>query len=77
MPDHSEQKGKKFTFQPNASESLYMEDVVSIALSAMDEIEEGLKKHGVTMTDEQEDHIFLFIEREIERFGNGDYRSHM
>jgi len=65
-----------FTFQPNASDSLYMEQVSSISLGAMDVIEEGLKKYGITMTDEQEDHIFLFIEREVERFGNGEYRHH-
>jgi len=65
-----------FTFQPNASDTLYSEEVSSIALGAMDVIEEGLKKHGVTMSGEQEDHIFLFIEKEVERFGNGQYRNH-
>jgi len=66
-----------FTFQPNASEDLYMEEVTSISLGAMGVIEEGLKKHGITMTDTQEDNIYLFIEREVERFGNGEYRHHL
>jgi len=65
-----------FTFQPNSSDTLYSEDVSSIALAAMEVIEEGLKKHGVIMTDVQEDHIYLFVEREVERFGNGQYHHH-
>ena len=65
-----------FTFQPNASDSLYMEQVSSISLGAIKVIEDGLKEHGIEMTDEQEDHIFIFIKREVERFGNGEYRNH-
>ena len=68
---------EKFTFQPNASDTLYMEEVASIALRAMEIIEKGLKKHKITMTPEQEDHIYLFVEREVERFGNGEYRHHL
>lgn len=68
---------QEFTFQPNAADTLYMEEVASIALGAMEVIEDGLKKHGITLTNEQEDHFYLFIEREIERFSNGEYRSHM
>ena len=67
---------EEFTFQPNASNKLYMEEVSTIALDAMKVIEDGLAKYGITMTGEQEDHIFLFVEREVERFGNGDYRHH-
>ena len=67
---------EEFTFQPNASDTLYMEEVINIALRAMEVIEKGLKKHKITMTDEQEDHIYLFVEREIERFCNGNYRHH-
>ena len=67
---------EEFTFQPNASDKLYMEQVHSIALDAMKVVEDGLAKYGIKMTDEQEDHIYMFIDREVERFSNGEYRNY-
>lgn len=56
---------------------MYMEDVVSISLAAMKEIEDGLKKNGITLTPEQEDEFYVPIWERLEKYSNGDYRSQM
>ena len=55
--------------------NLYMEDVSTIAIAAFKEIEDGLKKFGITLTPEQEDEFFVPILDKLERYSNGDYRS--
>lgn len=77
MPKHLEAPDKEFTFYPNASEELYMEDVTAIALEAYDLIAERLKKFGIEMSMGQDDDLYLPIERTIEKYSNGEYRSHM
>jgi hypothetical protein len=77
MPKHLEAPDIEFEFYPNASEYLYMEDVTSMALEAFSFIEERLKKFGIEIQEGQDDDLFLPIERTIERYGNGEYRSHM
>jgi len=54
-----------------------MEEVHSIALEAMKTIEKRLKAHGVKMTDEQEDSIYVPMSEAIEKIcGYPDYASH-
>jgi len=77
MPEHLEQPDIKFEFHPNASKDLYMEDVTDIALEAFALIEKRLKKFGIEIQEGQDDDLFLPLEREIERYGNGEYRQHM
>ena len=54
---------------------MYMEDVSTIFLAAMKEIEEGLKKFGITLTPEQEDEFYVLIWERLEKYSNGDYGS--
>lgn len=54
---------------------MYMEDVITISLGAMKEIEDGLKKFGITLTGAQEDEIYIPILEKLEKLSNGDYRS--
>ena len=60
------------------SKEAYMEDVRSIALEAMKLVEEKLKEHGIVLTDEQNDEIYVPMCDTIEKFcGYPDYASHM
>ena len=61
------------------SREAYMEDVHSIALAAMKVIQEKLKEdHGIVLTDEQDDSIFVPMDEAIEKIcGYPDYRSHL
>jgi hypothetical protein len=77
MPKHLENEDIDFEFYPNASDKLYMEDVTSIALEAFALIEKRLKKFGIEIQEGQDDELYLPMERTIERYGNGEYRSHM
>ena len=70
-------KDIEFEFYPNASDKLYMEDVTSIALEAFELIEKRLKKFGIKIKEGQDDDLYLPIARTIERYGNGEYRSHL
>ena len=54
---------------------LYMEDVRTISLRAMKEIEDGLKSYGITLTPEQEDEFYVPIIDKLENYSNGNYRS--
>jgi len=54
-----------------------MEDVRSIALDAMHVVQEKLKEFGITLTDEQDDEIYVPLADTLERLaGYPDYRSH-
>jgi DNA-directed RNA polymerase alpha subunit len=59
------------------SKDIAMEDVKSIGLDAMKVIQEKLKEFGITLTDEQEDAIYVPMVDAIEKVaGCPDYRSH-
>ena len=53
---------------------MYMEDVATISLDAMREIENGLKKFNITLTGEQEDEFYVPIWEKLEKYSNGNYR---
>ena len=56
---------------------MYMEDVATISLDAMREIENGLKKFNITLTPEQEDEFYVPIWEKLEKYSNGNYRREM
>ena len=56
---------------------MYMEDVATISLDAMREIENGLKKFNITLTPEQEDEFYVPIWEKLENYSNGNYRREM
>lgn len=60
---------------PTYCKDLYMDDVGSISLAAVELIQERLKKFGITLTPEQEDWFYVPIFDNLEKFSNGDYRS--
>jgi hypothetical protein len=53
---------------------MYMEDAHAIGLKAMEAIAKELKEYGVTLTDAQEDQIYLPMIAVIEMLGNCYYR---
>ena len=53
---------------------LCMEDTGSIALKAIELIENELRPFGIELTDEQEDLFFVPILRELEELSNCNYR---
>jgi len=76
MPKHLEDPNSEFTFYPNSSDKLYMDDVISIALEAIDLVEKRLKAFGIDIPEDQDDDLYLPLERTIERYSNGMYRNH-
>lgn len=68
---------KPFEFYPNASEDLYMEDIISISLEAFELIERRLKEYGIEIKEGQDDELYIPMEQTIERYGNGEYRHHL
>jgi len=77
MDDYLENTDVKFEFYKNNSDDLYMEDVTSIALEALELIENRLEAFGIEILEGQDDDLYLPIVRTIERYGNGEYRRHM
>lgn len=60
------------------SKEIAMEDVRSIGLDAMAVIEAKLKEFGITLTDGQDDEIYVPMVAAIEKIaGYPDYRSHL
>jgi len=57
-------------------DDFYMEDVTDLALKAFEVIEEGLRKYGITLNDEQDDAIYVPICNIIETHCINDYRNH-
>jgi hypothetical protein len=53
---------------------LWMEDVASISLEAMEIIQRRLAEKGVVLTDKTEDEIYVPMHDAIEKFSNGNYR---
>lgn len=53
---------------------LYMEDVHDIALETMEMINARLNPFNITLTNEQEDAIYIAIENGLENVSNGYYR---
>lgn len=77
MSKHIENKDIEFHFYPNASDKLYMEDVTSIAMEAFALIEKRLKEFDIKIDDTQDDDLYLPMKKTIEKYGNGEYRSHL
>jgi len=77
MPSNSKNVGSEFEFYQNHSDSLYMEDVNSIALEAFELIERRLKGFGIVLEMNQDDDLYIPIKMTIEKYSNGEYRRHM
>jgi len=61
-------------FAPRDKKEMWMDDVSTISLAAMKTIEDGLKEFGITLTDEQEDEIYVPMLEKLEKFSNCNYR---
>jgi hypothetical protein len=54
-----------------------MEDVKSIALEAMEHIEQRLKEYGITLADKEDDEIYVPMCNTIEKIAKyPDYRNY-
>jgi hypothetical protein len=59
------------------SKEIAMEDVHSIGLEALNVVQEKLKEYGITLTDKQDDEIYVPMCEAIEKIaGYPDYRNH-
>ena len=67
---------KKLSPKIKTKDDFYMEDVTDLALKAFEVIEEGLKKYGITLNDEQDDAIYVPICNIIEKHCINDYRNY-
>jgi hypothetical protein len=53
---------------------LYMENVHSAALMAIEAINKDLKNINISLTEQQEDDVYIAIDLALERISNGNYR---
>jgi len=75
MPKHIDHPDEEFEFYPNASNDLYMDEVISIALAAFDQIQLQLRPYGIEIEDKgQDDDIYVPLVKTLERYSNGEYR---
>ena len=53
------------------------EDVRTICLEAFEVIKKGLEKHGISMTDDQEDEVYVPLTKLVDKqAGYPDYRNY-
>ena len=58
-----------------AAIKIYMEDIQTIALDIMKQIEAKLKEKGITLLETEEDRFYVPIMEALEDYSNGNYRS--
>ena len=56
---------------------MYMEDVHSAALAAIDAAEIDLKTRGIALSEKQQDEVYIVIDNALEKLSNGNYRHEM
>lgn len=59
---------------PTTSKDMYMEDAARISLKVSDMIETELIKYGISLSDDQQDKLFLPILDALEEYTNGIYK---